>query len=315
VSRHTADILFSVAGQSLVLDCPDGRPSSVTSVQCWDYGADDTAQEEACFSGAATIETNPDTTIDLISGAGEDDPTKLNVAATTGAAVGRQLLVASELGHSEWFQVAAIDAGVAVYAKHPLLNSYEATTATVQSTRVTIAIDSAWVADQSNVSPAYNPNPRYRVRWTVVVGGETKVYETAFDLVRYNAQHHVTPLDVAQRVPNWLDWLPPDDRRDQGRTLIDRAWKAFKFDLYADNKADQAIRNPEAVDEVLIAKALAMSVEDRVLLGAATGAEADTAERVYRQRYDQFFRAPVVQMDPAGGGAATVTTPTPLWRR
>ncbi len=309
MTRRTADILFGLASQTIYVDCPDGRPSSVTSVDVWDYASDDATTEESATTGSASVETNPNTTIDVISGAGETDPTKVNVAATTGTAIGRVYRIASTQGYYEDFTVAAIDSGNALYAKHPLLNSYEVTTGTVKSTRASITLDTTWVSDTSNLSPTFTPNPRYRVKWTVVISSVTYVYETSFDLVRYNAQHHVSPLDVAERSPNWLDWLGPDDRDNQGRTWIDQAFQSVKFDLYADSKADQAIRNPEAIDRLVVLKTIAVTAASRA------PDELEMAERDYRQFYDQTLRAPVLAMDPTGEGGAAVPTPTPIWRR
>lgn len=315
MSRHTQEILFGVASQTLTLDCPDGRPTSITDVQCWESIADDTATEENCFTGSAVIEGSPNTTIDSASGASQADPTKISVASTSGATVGRRYLVTSGKDHNEWFECASVTDGDYIVARHPLLNDYEVTASTVESTRISATIDTTWASDTSNLSPTLTPNPHYRVRWTVVIGGLTYVYESSFDLVRYNARHHVTPTDVARRQPNWLDYLPTDERIDQGRSLIERAWQAVKFDLYGDGKADQAVRNPEALDEVVTVKAVQLSVEDRALQNAAGPTELEVADRIYRQRYDQFFRAPVVAMDHTGGGGAAVLTPTPLWRR
>jgi hypothetical protein len=317
MSRRTQEIVFGVSNQVVYFDCPDGRPTAIVDVQCWPTDAGDTATEEACFIGSSYLDTNPNTTVDVISGATQSDPTKVYVASTSGATLGRRLLIESGKGHREWFDVASATTGDYLVAKHPLVNDYEITSSTVKSTRVSQAMLTSWVNDTAKLSPALSPNPRYRLRWTVTLDEfvANQVYETAFDLVRYTAQHHVTPLDVAQRHPNWLDYLPPDDRSDQGRSLIDRAWQAFKFDLCADNKADQAIRNPEAIDQLVIVKAVVLDVEDRVLRGAASALEAEAADRIYRQRYDQLLRSPVLAMDPTGGGGAVALTPTPLWRR
>jgi hypothetical protein len=308
MSRRTQDVQFALTGQSIFHDCPDGRPTAVTDVQVWDYAADDTSTEESATTGVAAIETTPNTVTDVASGASEDDPTTVYLTATTGITSGRRYLLASSRGHSEWVEVVQVVSGDYVILKHPLLLDY-AVGSTFKSTRVSITLDPTWIADVSNVSPTFTPNPRWRAKWTCVIGGSTYDYESAFDVVRYTSRHGVTPLDVAARVPNWLDYLPTDSRAQQGRDLIDRAWEAFKFDLYADNKADQALRNPEAVDQLVLVKTLAMSVEDRVLMGAATQIEADAAEGKYRARYDQMLRAPVLNEDKSGGGAATPTKP------
>lgn len=308
----TQDILYAVTGQSLILDCPDGRPSSVTSVTVYEASADDTSQAETATTGSGAVETNPNTTVDVASGASESDPRKLYVTATTGCTVGRQYLLASGLGHNEWVEAADISSGDYVLLKHPLMNDYEVTASTLKSTRCSIGLDSTWVADQSNVSPAFAPNPRYRVRWVVPVGGVTKVYDRYFDLVRYAAQHGVTPLDVEDAHAGWLDALGPDDRKDQGRSVIEQAFNAVKFELYGDNKADQAIRNAELLAELVIEKTVQITVERQP---NATAQQIATAERNFRQRYDQLLRAPVAPVDTTGGGGAATVRPTPLWSR
>jgi hypothetical protein len=313
MTRSTQDITFGQASQTLVLDCLDGRPSSVTDVQVWDYSTDDAGTEESATTGSASVETNPNTTVNAASGADEADPTIVYLTATTGCAVDRRYLLTSARGHFEWVEVDDVVSADYIVTRHPLLNNY-AVSDTLESTRCSITLDTTWVSDTGNLSTTYNPNPRYRVRWTVVVDSATRVYETAFDLVRYQAQHGVTPQDMVRRHPTWLDSLGPDQRLTQGRDLIERGFEGLKFDLYADNKADQAIRNPEAVDQLVISKTWLMVIEDRVMNGTATGVELEAADRIYRARYDQFLRAPVVQID-TGGGAATTNKPLALLRR
>lgn len=311
----TQDITFGLASQTLILDCPDGRPSGVTSVTVYEASSDDTSTAESATTGSASVETNPDTTVDVASGASETDPRKLYLTATTGITVGRRYLLASLLGHNEWVEITDISSGAHVIVKHPLLNDYEIGS-TLKSTRCSITVNSTWVADTANLSNAFAPNPRYRVRWLVTVNGTSQVYDEYFDLVRYQARHRVTSLDIAARHPNWLDWLGPDSRVVQGRDLIDRAWRAVKFDLYADNKADQAIRNAEALDEIVIARVIQLTIEDRVLSGASVDGDAISASRdVYRQRYDQLIRSAVVAYDAPGAGASQPITPAPIWKR
>lgn len=298
MSRRTQDLFFGLTGQSLVLDCPDGRPTSVTSVTVYASGAGDTGTAE--FTASGTIESNPNTTVDLASGASETDPTLVYVAATTGAAVGRRYLLASVKGHSEWIEVADIASADYVVSKYPLVNDY-AVSDTLKTTRITAPVDAAWVAELGNLSPAGTANPGYRVRWIVVVGGVTKTYQTDVDLVRYEGRHHVTPLDIAERSPNWIDFLPPDSRARQGQDRIDEAYRLVIGDLYADKVPDQLLRNGEAVDALVIERTLML-----------TG-----GENVYRQRYDQFFRSgtPIATDESGGGGAVEVTNRAPLWRR
>jgi len=82
--RSVQDIVYGVTGQTVYFDAPEGRPSSVTSVEVflWDVSDDDTAEAAV---GSGSVETNPNTTIDAASGYGQTDARVLNVAATTGA--------------------------------------------------------------------------------------------------------------------------------------------------------------------------------------------------------------------------------------
>lgn len=309
----TQDIQFGITGQSLILDCEDGRPASITDVQVWSASADDTSTEEAATTGSAAVETNPNTTLSSAAGSGVN-PATLSVTSATGISVGRSYRLAAA-GLYEDVTVLGVS-GTTITLKQPLINDY-ASGATLKSCRATISVDSTWVADVSNVSPTWSPNPSYRVRWTVVdSAGATQVYDRYFDLVRYPARHGVTPPMVEARWPGWLDGLPIDCRADQGRSIIDRAFKALRFDLYGDNKADQAIRNAEMVAELTIVRAHLLAIEDAIGMGGNVDAQRyEMARKVYEQRYAQFIRAPVAPVDPSGGGASTANRPTPLWRR
>jgi len=313
--RTTQDILFGIDGQVLLVDCPDGRPSSATSTDVWEYTDGDSATTESATTGSPTVETNPNTTLDATSGDGEANPRLVNLTSTTDIVVGRQYLITGTLGQHEWVEVAKITSGASITAKHPLKNSY-ASTSTFQSTRVTIPVSSTWVADTVNLSANFNPNPRYRVRWEVIIGGVTYVYETAFDLVRYASLHSVTPVDVTNYNSTWLDWLGPDDRVDQGRQVIHAAFLGIKYDLYGDNRADQSIRNPEAFDELVMRRAVLEGLYRRAAAGLDVNPNSFAAATdLYRQRYDQFIRAPVVQSNATSDGGALIQTPTPLRRR
>lgn len=309
----TQDIQFGITGQSLILDCEDGRPASVTSVTVYQASADDTATAEAATTGAAAVETNPNTTLTSAAGSGVN-PATLAVTSATGISVGRTYRLAAA-GLYEDVTVAGIS-GTTITSKSPLINDY-ASGATFKSCRASISVDSTWVADVSNVSPTWSPNPAYRVRWVVVdAAGATQVYDRYFDLVRYPARHGVTPRMVEERYPGWLDGLPVDCRIDQGRSIIDRAFKALRFDLYADGKADQAVRNAEMVTELVLVRAQLLAVEDTIGMGGdVSGQRYEMAQRVNAQRYQQFIRAPIAPVDISGGGASQPISPLPLWRR
>jgi hypothetical protein len=307
------DIQFGVAGQVLILDCEDGRPASVTSVSVYGATSGDATTPEVATTGSAAVETSPNTTLSAAAGAGVN-PATLTVASATGIAVGRTYRLTSTTGALEDVAVAYVS-GTTVGLRSPLINDYP-TGSTLVTCRASIALSTSWVSEAGKLSPACDPNPYWRARWVVVdAAGATQVYDRHFDLVRYPARHGVRPSDVETRFPGWLDSLPIDCRADQGRSLIDRAFRAVRFDLYADGRADQGIRNAELIAELTITRSALLAVEDAVLAGATVDpARLELASRVYRQRYEQTVRAPVAPVDTTGSGASSKGRPALLWR-
>lgn len=285
--RTAQDVVFDVTGQSLVFDCPEGRPSSVTSVSIFPWDASDDADSE--WSATGTVETNPNTTVDAATGWGQSDPRIVNVAATTGFAADRTYLITAADGFKEWFTVGQINSGVSVTARHPLHNTY-ADADTVQSTRITATVDSTWVADSGNLRDDAGPNPHYRVRWVYVVSNVTYVADTYFNLVRYAGTHGVLPQNVDTMSAGWLDSLPPDHRESQGRALIDNAYTAVKFDLHAIWTDDAMMANAEVVDELTRYKTLELGEFAKVLAGSGDTTAYQVARDAYQRRFDSLSR-------------------------
>lgn len=311
VTAATQNLVFADATGVLVIDVPDGRPSAVDSVEVFRASQNDNTEAE--FTPTGTVEATPNTTTSASAGRNETDPRKITLTALTGVTVGRRYHIVGADGLQEQLEVASIVTSSSyVLARHPLKNQY-ASGATFHSRRVAAPVDATWVADLSNISPASNPNPAYRVRWALTVGGIARIYERGLDLGRYEAQHNVTPLDVDDAHPGFLDGLPPDHIADQGRRLIDRAFASVKFELYGDAKADQAIRNPELVARLTIQRVPLEALRDQLAAGGDVNPErVATAEREFRQIYDQTIRAPVAAVDISGGGAAQTVKPQPL---
>lgn len=307
----TQDVAFGVTGQSLIFDCPDGRPSAVESVTVYEADADDTSSAETATTGSGSVDANPNTTLSIAAGIGDSS---VAVTSATGFAVDRRYLLSAAAGYREEIEVAGI-VGSVIALRHPLINAYPITTSTVVTTRCSISVLDAWAVETGNVSTACSPNPRYRVRWVVTLDGATQVFDRYLDLVRYPARHGVSPLDVERRFPGWLDGLPIDFREDQGRAVIDRAWQALKADLYQDNKADQALRNSELVAELVIVRAMLLRNEDAFLAGALDATRVELARQLYTQRYNSAIRSPVAPLDTSGGGGSERNRVTPLWRR
>lgn len=311
----TQEIILGGGTQYLILDCEDGRPTSVTSVSVYAADMDDTGTAESATTGSASVETSPNTTISAAAGPGNNaDPTALTLTSGTGVAIGRVFRITEDgTGVYEDVEIKSIS-GTSATLRHPLKNDYSSGS-TFVSCRSTIAVDSTWLADTNNLCATFQPNPGYRVVWTVVIGGETRRYVRYFDHLRYPARHGVTPIDVDRAHPGFLDSLPPDYQADQGRGVISAAFDAVKFELYADGKADQALRNAELLSRLVIQRCPLSLLEQNALRGAGNAEALELAARMFRQIYDQTIRAPVAAIDEFGDGASQSVKPMPLTRR
>lgn len=313
----TQEILYDVASQSLAFEF-DRPVSSVTSVAVYELDAGDDTTAESATTGSAAVDTATEATT-AAAGASEADPAKLTVASTAGFVAGRRAYISGG-GLSETFEIARISTNAALYARHPLVNDY-ATGATVDmSTRVTISVSDTWAADKNNISPSFNPNPRYRVRIVLVHGDDstTAVYLRNFDLVRYPSAPPVSPLDVDRAHPGWIDRLPPDYRDSQGRPLIVEATRDVRFDLWHRGIADQALRSGEAFAALVIARAVLASIEANARLGSdAAIAAYPIAKDGYDRRLAGLVDSPRLALDDSGSGAAATKTGSsePVWMR
>ncbi len=304
MAHQTIDILYGVTGQSLYFDCPEGRPSAVTSSTVYVNTTGDNGTTESALTGSAAVETSPNTTFDQLSGqsSANGDYRYCYLTATTGIVRGRNYLATNATGEQEWVEAQSIASADYIIAREPLANSYTSAD-TFVSTRVTHAVDSTWVADSSNISGDIDPNAKYRWRLVYVVSSVTYVHDLYFDLLRYAGRHDVTPVDVDRKFPGWLDRLPTYYREDQGRALIDEAYREIKYDLYNELKADQSIRNREVLNELVILRA-GMLVDP-----------TDVNERRYHDRFAQIIRFTKVPMSTSSGAGASAVLPTLIWSK
>lgn len=312
--RTALDIVFDVTGQLIYFDAPEGRPSSVTSASVfrWDVSDDDIA--EAAI-GSGSVETNPATTLDGSAGPAQSDPRNIPLAATTGIVADRRYLITSAAGAKEWVEVETITAADSVIVRHPLHNNY-ASADTFVSTRIQATIDSTWVADLSNLTTEdVGPNPMYRVRWVYVVSGSTYVADTYFNLVRYAARHGVQSQDVEAVVPGWMDSLPTDHRIDQGRKLIDDAYREVRVDMHQVDLAASNVAESEIVDDLVRYKVVSLGEWAKFLAGGGDQTRVELAARRYQERLDALVR--VVSRVPVrdNSGAATAIVAQGLTRR
>lgn len=307
-----ADLIYNVTGQTLTLDTWD-RPASVTSLEVWPMSGGDGDTVETAF-GSPSIEANPSTTFDANSGDGQSDPNVLNLTSTTGIAVGRRYLATNANSESEWVEVIDVISGASARARHPLRNAYVSGDS-FESTRITATVDATWVADSNNITDDFDPNPGYRARWTYVdAGSTTRVVDTYFDLVRYQGQHTVRPIDVDVLVPGWMDSLPPEHREDRGARLIDEAYSEVKLDLHEFSLPDEMIRNREILNALVIRKAVQLAEEAKVILGSGTVEGLDLSQQRYQGRLDKLLKVTSkVTVATGSGGGGGRTTAEGFW--
>src|SRR3990167_746911 len=250
--RVTTDVLFDVSSQVVAHRFMLGRPTSATFSVFEDYANDDATAE---FTGTGTVDS-VNTTVDVTSGIGTTDAHKINLAATTSIVTGRKYLI-SDNSKQEWVEPIEIVSADYIRVRHPLRNSYS-TAATFVGTTITAAIDATWVADEANISDHLDPNPDYRVRWAVVYSSATYVSYSYFDLVRATVSHQVDIEDLNARAPGLHDRLPLEYQADQGRGLIDSAWRATQAKLASLRIDTDAVRDDQFIDELVIMRALYM---------------------------------------------------------
>jgi hypothetical protein len=252
--RSIAALTLNVIGQQLALLVPNGRPSAATFAVFRNYSVDDGVPE---FSGTATVDT-PNTTVSASSGPAEVDPQKLSLTSTTGIVTGRRYLLA-ENAVQEWVEPIELRTGY-IRVRHPLKNSFT-TAATLVSTWLTAAVDSTFIADRSKLSDLTDMQADYRVRWSITVGGETKIAYSFFDVVRVETRHSVTIDDINARAPGLVDSLPTEYRSEDGRPLVDAAWRALRAHFTAIGIDVHSLRDDEVIDELVILRALRVLAE------------------------------------------------------
>jgi hypothetical protein len=207
-------------------------------------------------------------------------------------------------------EIASIVADVSARAKHPLHNVYTIGS-TFQSTRIQATIDSGWVTDIANLTGSEDagPNPMFRVRWVYVVNSLTYVADSYFNLVRYPSRHGVTPQAMEAMIPGWLDTLPTDHRADQGRRLIDDAYREVRVDMHSVDLRASSIAEAEIVDELVRYKVLELGEWAKYFNGGNTSLErAEQATKRYTARNDSLIRivSRVPVRDETGAASAVV---------
>jgi hypothetical protein len=306
------DVTYNETGQTLVWDPPEGVPSSVTSVAVYALSTGDDGTAESATTGSASVDS-VSTTLDATSGKGQSNERKLHLTATTNVAIGSDYIVTSA-ATAEWelVTVVAIASGDYVLVREPLQNAY-ASADTFKGTRLSISVDSTWVADSSNISDTVDPTPGYRVRWVYKTNSDadTHTHDSYFNLVRYPYNHSVTSADMLGFYPNWVNELPTYHREDRGQRLIEEAALEVRDDIFMAGHAAEMVRDQPRIDGLVKRKSnvfLFRSGRDVDMLAYYEGK--------YEAYMDQCIRivTRVAEATGTDGGGAD-TTATGLWTK
>jgi hypothetical protein len=308
--RLKTDIVAGLAGQAVSYRVIEGRPSAA-SFQVFRDTIDDVGEAE--LAGSASIDT-VNTITTAAAGPSEADPHRLSVFSAAGFTAGRKYLVIGAQ-QREWVEVVEVQLGY-VRARHPLKNSY-ATGATIVGTTITASIDVEWSGADEHLSDLTDPFPDYRIRWAYTVDGAAGVAWSYFDVVRAVVRHQVDIADIAGRLPGFHDALPVDLRQDQGRLLIDSAWRAVRADFQSVSMDVAAVRDDEVLDELVILRALVVVAEagwHPPAIDAATF--IDLKQRGYDRFWEQHFKATLKHPVSTGTGADSHRAQArPIWRK
>ncbi len=277
--RQTPALTWNVTGQTLEVRFGEGRPTSGTFAVYRSNSGDDSVAE---FSGTATLDT-VNTSLSAAAGPTQSDPQRLALASVAGIVSTRRYLLSVD-GRREW--VTPIEIGAShIRARYPLQSDF-ASGALVQSTTLTAAVDATFVALTSSLSDLSDTYPDYRVKWTIVYSGKTYVLYTFFDVVRSQVEHRVDMDDVNARAPGLFDTLPVEYRVDEGRPLIDSAWRAVRAHLVASGLDANGIHDNEAIDELTVLRALRIVAEGGWHPPAM---DLGTYMTITTSNYDRFF--------------------------
>lgn len=307
--RHQ-EIILALAGQTFFYDPPEGRASGTPTVQVFAGGTDDDGTAESATTGSASVDS-VDTTISAAASIGD---TTLTLTSGTGVAKGRRYLLTDVDGNEEQVEVLGVN-GTAIRLRQPLINAF-ANGSTFVGTRISIAVDTTWCGMKSKLTDASETGGAgYRLRWAYTVASVATIGVSYADLVRYQAKNLVSPLDVDRLFPGWIDNLAIDYREDQGRALVDEAFRTIRIDALADAQLVRAIRDTQVLADLVIYRANVLAVQNNVVRGALDPRALEIARDLYDQRYVALIREPKVAIDQTGGGSNGVGERMPAWRR
>lgn len=185
---------------------PEGVPAAAATYSVWPgFRGDDEAAE---FSGTATMDTYSQAP-SAASGYTQANRRRVNIATTTGLAVGRLVVLENVLGQKEVAKVTAIAAASYFEVEYDLAYDYT-TTSTVKGFRQTFSPPDVFVQNESKINSEAYP---YRIRWSYTVAGVAGRNLQYFDLLRHAEQPGLVDDDVKNTWPDSAYMMDADRRQ------------------------------------------------------------------------------------------------------
>jgi hypothetical protein len=275
------EIVLGQTDQRFTFDPPDGRPDAapLPTVNVLENGLLVEAATGAC-------EIDPVSTV--LHGDACRGSTQLSVADATGIVGRGRYLMTKPEGEREWIEVTAVN-GTTLSLAHPLIHRY-AGAATIVGCRISIAVSPDWVIHARNLSdsPRRGGLAGYMLCWSYWFGGHEVSGVSFVDLVTTRADKLVTPHDIDERFPGWIDETRA--RRDHGADFIAEAFDAIRLEAIGDGHAQRRIKDSAVLRELVGARAQVIRLEQDVIYGQPRAAELAIAEERYHKRYAQLVK-------------------------
>lgn len=273
-------IVFDLTGQTVEIYPPEvleGVPGAAATYRVWDGAA--SMDDDTVMSGTATMDTT-DLDLDAASGVGQADRRKINLASTTGLAVGRYYLLDEGNGQREVVRLVRIVTDDYALAEHDLMHAYT-TAANLKGYRQVFTVDATWVADDANLN---DPGYPYRIEWAYTINSIARRQWTYADLVRKAKGHRLTEADLLRRHPDLKYQEPRSERGGGWSDYIHAGWEMVQHDLELAGVDPNEVADGKNLDELVRLATLLVIAEDGITPPGRDG------ETVVRERFTRYRR-------------------------
>jgi hypothetical protein len=260
VADRTQEITFGDTGAKLFMyppDWQDGVPSAASCIVLLGVVRD---VDPPDFTPVVTVDPTS-IQVSAASGVSKTNRQRLFLATIAGLVVRRRYRLVNPNGQSEIVRPGALDATPFADLTDPMAFDYPASAQSLlQGLLMTAPVDAAWVANEQKLY--LGDQAPFRVIWTYTIAGTVRKHYTNLRLVRQARRHNVQPPDLQTFYPGIKLDEPAANRGQTLADVIDEAYEQVRVDVRTVTlrryRLDQ-IRDPEMVDQLVLAKALYLS--------------------------------------------------------